>query len=67
MILIKKKEELQDQEVSIPKTPPVKTKPRPKTKWGPKKQARVRFCKNCEDTSFISIPDGKCYRCGKEF
>jgi len=67
MILIKKKLEEQDQEVSIKKPPPIKTKQRPKKKYGPKKQARVRWCKNCQDTAFISIPDGNCYRCGKEF
>jgi len=67
MILIKKKEELQDQEVSIPKTPPIKTKLRRKKKYGPTRQARVRWCKNCQDTAFISIPDGKCCRCGKDF
>lgn len=68
MILIKKKLKGQDQEVSTPETPPIKTKGRPKKKWGPKKQARVRYCKHCEDTSFIPIPDdGKCIRCGKEF
>jgi len=51
----------------VSETPPIKTKQRPKKEWGPKKQARVRFCKHCNDTSFISIPDGNCYRCGKEF
>jgi len=67
MILIKKKVEDQDQEVSVSKTPPIKTKSRPKKKWGPKKQDYVRYCKNCQDSSFVSIPDGKCCRCGKDY
>jgi len=67
MIFEKKNGEVQDQELSTEETPPIKKKVRPKTKWGPKKTDYVKYCSKCKDTSFVTIPDGNCYRCGKEF
>jgi len=35
-------------------------------KWGSKRRASVVYCENCEDTSFESMVDDKCIRCGKQ-
>jgi len=37
-------------------------------KFNLKKSAKVRYCKNCKDTSFWILEDPKiCCRCGKEY